>query len=40
MVVEDGNIVRLRIEPNILTYSCSTADDALSAAEALDVMMV
>ena len=40
MVVEDGNIVRLRIEPNILTYSCSTADDALSVADALDVMMV
>ena len=40
MVVEDGTIVRLRIEPDILTYGCSTADEALSAAEALDIMLI
>lgn len=40
MIVENGTIVRLRIEPNILTFSCATADDALGAADSLDITMV
>lgn len=40
MIVDNGTIVRLRIEPNILTFSCATAEDALNAADALDIMMV
>lgn len=40
MIVENGTIVRLRVEPNILTYSCSGADDALEAAISLDVVML
>ena len=40
MIVEDGTIVRLRIEPNILTFSCATADDALDAADTFDISMV
>lgn len=40
MVVENGTIVRLRIEPNILTYSCSRANDALEAASSLDFIML
>ena len=40
MIVENGTIVRLRVEPNILTYSCSGAEDALNAADALDILMV
>jgi peroxiredoxin len=40
MVVENGTIVRLRVEANILTYSCSGADEALEAANSLDLTMV
>jgi len=40
MVVENGTIVRLRVEDNILTYSCSRADAALDAANSLDITMV
>jgi len=40
MVIENGTIVRLRIEPNILTFSCTGADEALHAANSLDIVMM
>ena len=40
MVVENGVIVRLRVEQNILTYAYSGAADALDAANSLDITMV
>jgi len=40
MLVENGSIVRLRVEPNILTYSCSRADVALETVNSLDFIMV
>jgi peroxiredoxin len=40
MIVEDGTIVRLRVEPNISIYSCSAADAALEAIDTLDILMV
>lgn len=40
MVTQNGMIVRLCVEPDILTYSCSNADEALEAASSLDVVML
>jgi len=40
MVIENGIIVRLRIEENILTYTCSQANEALDAANSLDIVMM
>lgn len=31
LVIENGQIMRLRVEPNILTYSCTRAVDALNS---------
>lgn len=40
MIVEDNEIVRFRVEQNILDYSQSSAIDACDAANSLDVLMV
>lgn len=40
MVTQNGMIVRLCVEPDILTYSCSNADEALEVANSLDVVML
>ena len=40
MIVENGTIVRLRVEDDILTFSYTGADAALDAANSLDITMV
>ena len=40
MLVESGKILRFRVEPNILTYSCSAAAEALAAIGTFDISMV
>jgi peroxiredoxin len=40
MVAQNGMIVRLCVEPDILTYSCSSACEALKAAVSLDFVML
>jgi peroxiredoxin len=32
LIVDDGTITRLRVEPNILTFSCSRAEDVADVA--------